>query len=285
MNAKTLRRKEKKEVNLYSKDQIAGIHGHHFAFLEVEENNHLLTVTLAREAKKNALHPQMVNEIAYAFQYAHYEKEIWMILIQAKGNVFCAGADLKAMAGIIEENDSTIPAPKGEVLIGELFNKVHKPTIAKVTGDVYAGGFFFLAGSNIVVATDDVKFGLPEVKRGLYPFQVMAALLKVMPARKVVDWCIRGYNLPVLEAEKYSLVTSVVSRKNINSETERIIEELKQNSPTAIRMGLESYDHIQPSASEHKYLFEMLQKTISTQDGQEGLKAFREKRKPGWTGE
>jgi len=256
-----------------------------FAFLLVEEKSNVLTITLNRENKRNALHPQMVNEIAYAFQYAHSNKDIWMLIIQAKGKVFCAGADLKAFAGIIEPNNSTIPEASEPVLIGELFNKVYKPTIAKITGDVYAGGFFFLAGANIVIAQDNVKFGLPEVKRGLYPMQVMAALLQVMPARKVVDWCIRGYNLPVEEAERYGLVTEVVSESKIDDTVENIIEELIQNSPSAIRYGLIAYDEIQPKGATHKYLYEMLQKTIQSKDGIEGLKAFREKRKPVWTGE
>ncbi len=272
-------------MKLYTPEQTKKIHSHTFAYLEVSEEEHVLKLTLDRAGKKNALHPQMVNEIAFALHYAHFEKDIWIIEVGAKGDIFCAGADLKAMAGIIEEHNSTVPLPSGEILIGELFNKVYKPTIAKITGDVYAGGFFFLAGCNIVVAQDDLKFGLPEVKRGLYPFQVMAALLKVMPERKVVDWCIRGYNLPVNEAKEYGLVTEAVPRSVINERVEKIIEELKQNSPSAIRMGLESYDHIKSSASEHKYLFDMLTKTISSNDGREGLKAFREKRKPIWTGE
>ena len=272
-------------MNIYSKEQVASFDTETYAFIETGVKEHVLTITLDRAAKKNALHPQMVNEIAFAMQYAHLEKDVWIIVLQAKGNVFCAGADLKAMAGIIEENNSTIPSPSAPILIGELFNKVHKPTIAKVTGDVYAGGFFFLAGCNIVVAQDNVKFGLPEVKRGLYPFQVMAALLKVMPARKVIDWCIRGYNLPVAEAERFGLVSSVASAESIDEEVATILSELKANSPSAIRYGLEAYDHIQPSAAEHQYLFDMLQKTISTKDGQEGLRAFREKRLPNWTGE
>jgi len=272
-------------MNLYTQEQTSKIAEHTFAFIEVSESDHVMTITLARESKKNALHPQMVHEIAFAMHRAHFESSIWMIVVQAKGNIFCAGADLKAMAGIIEPNNSTIPEPNEEVLIGELFNKVHKPTIAKVTGDVYAGGFFFLAGCNIVIAQDNVKFGLPEVKRGIYPFQVMAALLKVMPARKVVDWCIRGYNLSVQDAERYGLVSSISDKETIDQEMENIIVELKQNSPSAIKYGLEAYDKIQPSAAEHKYLHDMLMMTIGTKDGQEGLKAFREKRKPNWTGE
>ena len=103
-------------MNLYTKEQVATIKDHTFAYLIVEEADNLLTLTLNRERKKNALHPQLVNEIAFALHYAHLEKSIWMVVIQAKGNVFCAGADLKAMAGIIEPNNSTVPKPNGCLL-------------------------------------------------------------------------------------------------------------------------------------------------------------------------
>lgn len=271
-------------MKYYTAEQTAHLAQEHFAFLEVDSEEHILTITLAREQKKNALHPQMINEIAFALNYAFHKTEIWAVLIQAKGSVFCAGADLKAFAGMASPHDSTIPPPAEEILIAELFTQAHTPIVAKITGDVYAGGFFFLAGSQIVLAQDDVKFGLPEVKRGLYPFQVMAALMRVMPARKVIDWCIRGYNLPVLEAERFGLVTEVCSAVSIDQRTEALLAELTANSPTAIRMGLQAYAHIQPSAEQHAYLLDMLKKTIMTQDGQEGLKAFREKRKPVWKG-
>lgn len=269
-------------MNLYTAAAVANIFDQTFAYIMVKADNHVLTITLNRAEKKNALHPKMVDEIAYALQYAHFDKSIWMIVFAAKGQIFCAGGDLKAMAGFIEPNNSTIPKPDNPILIGELFNKVHKPMIAKVTGDVYAGGFFFLAGSTIVLAQADVKFGLPEVKRGIFPFQVMAALMRVMPARKVIDWCIRGYNLPVEAALQYGLVTEVVPAEAIDAAVEKIIEELRENSPTAIQYGLEAYDALQPSAAQHQYLHEMLLKTIQSNNGREGLKAFREKRKPNW---
>lgn len=272
-------------MNLYTIDQTREIHQHTFNFIGVEFAQHVLTITLNRAEKKNALHPQMVNEIAFAMQFAHFEKDVWVIVFQAKGNVFCAGADLKAFSGNTERHDSTIPAPAREVVIGELFAKVYTPTIAKVTGDVYAGGFFFLAGCNFVVAQDDITLGLPEVKRGLFPFQVMAALMRVMPPRKVMDWCIRGYNLPVTEAAEYGLVTRVATADEIDRITEEIIAELLNGSPTAIRNGLEAYDHIRPSSEEHQYLLNLLKQTLITKDGQEGLRAFREKRRPKWTGE
>jgi len=256
-----------------------------FAFIKVEEKDKVLSICLARAEKKNALHPQMVNEIAYAMEYADAYKDVWAILIEAEGSVFCAGADLKAFMGMMGENDSTIPQPKEQILMGALFNSTAVPIITKVNGDVYAGGFFFLAGAHIVIAKENIKLGLPEVKRGLYPFQVMESLLTVMPVRKVIDWCIRGYNLPVTAALEYGLVTEICSAEKIDSHTNEIIEELKQNSPTAIKNGLKALEHIRSVDANHKYLMDMLMQTMNSKDAQEGLKAFREKRNPVWTGE
>lgn len=272
-------------MNIYPKSATDLLSEANFAFLEVGRHDHVMTIRLDRERRKNALHPHMLNEIAFAMQHAHYEPSIWMVVIEAKGKVFCAGGDLKAMAGIVEPHDSTVPEPADVVLFNDIFSKVHKPVIAKITGDVYAGGFMFLAGANIVIAADDIRLALPEVKRGIYPMQVMASLLQVMSPRKVIDWCIRGYDLSVQKAEAFGLVTEVVSRSEVDQRVTEIIAELKENSPTAIKLGLEAYHHIRPSQSEHNYLLEMLGKAIMSKDGQEGLKAFREKRLPIWNGQ
>lgn len=272
-------------MNYYDKAQFDNISNEKFAFILIEIKENVLYLTLNRAAQKNALHPQMVNEIAFCLQYAHDMKHIWIVVIKANGNVFCSGADLKAMMGLIEEDNSTIPLPKKEILLGELFQNTHVPIIAQVSGDVYAGGFFFLSGSSIVVAQNNIKLGLPEVKRGLFPFQVMASLLNVMPVRKVLDWCIRGYNLSVEEAEKYGLISHIATEKDIEMKVQEIVSELLQNSPSAIKHGLEAFNNIQQKTSQQAYLMSMLQKTILTKDGQEGINAFREKRKPNWIGE
>ena len=96
----------------YSKEQLKNIHSETFAFITCSENDHVLTLTLNREQKKNAIHPHMVNELAFAFNYVHSANNIWAVIIQAKGNVFCAGADLKAFMGMTGEFESTIPQPK-----------------------------------------------------------------------------------------------------------------------------------------------------------------------------
>jgi len=272
-------------LKFYNKISSSSFQEQNFAFLKIEQKDKVLSITLDRAEKKNALHPQMVNELTYAMEYADAHKDVWVILIEAKGSVFCAGADLKAFMGIVGEHDSTIPAPKEQVLMGVLFNSTTVPIVTKVNGDVYAGGFFFLAGSHIVIAKKNIKLGLPEVKRGLYPFQVMESLLNVMPVRKVVDWCIRGYNLPVEAALQYGLVTEVCTTEKIDSRTDEIINELMQNSPTAIKNGLKALDYIRSTDANHKYLMDMLVQTMNSKDAQEGIKAFKEKRTPSWFGE
>lgn len=272
-------------MNFFEKELIHNALEQTFAFIQLAVEDHVMTLTLNRPKKKNALHPHMVQEIAFAMQFAKQTPDIRVIVIQAAGDVFCAGADLKAFLGMVGEFNSSIPQAKSEVLIGELFNKVHKPIITKVEGNVYAGGFFFMAGATYVICNEGTKLGLPEVKRGLYPFQVMAALLQVMPKRKVIDWCIRGYNLDVKHALAFGLVTHISTPETINTIANELISDITENSPTAIRMGLEALDTINEQASQHKYLMEMLQKTIGSKDGQEGLTAFREKRKPVWIGE
>ncbi len=268
----------------YSLEQVQEIPSHTFAFLEIEEVDRVLTIRLNRPEKKNALHPIMVNELAFALRYARYAESVWLVVLEAKGDVFCSGADLKAFAEERQSTNSTIPAPKGEVLIGELFHQLYKPSIAKVQGDVYAGGFLLLAGCNFVVARNDIKLGLPEVKRGLFPFQVLASLCEVMPPRKVLNWCIRGHNLEVERAHEWGLITHPTIEEEVEKVTKRLIEDIKSNSPTAIHMGLKAFDHLRkhPDENKHKYLRGMLMQTLQKKDAREGITAYKEKRVPRW---
>lgn len=258
-----------------------------FAFLEVEERGHVLTVTLNRADKKNALHPVMANEIAFAMAYAGQSRDVWAVVIRAKGDVFCAGADLKAFMGEGEETGSTVPKTQGEVLLGEVFRTLHRPCIAQVEGNAYAGAFLLLCGCTHVVAEEQVRFGLPEVKRGLFPFQVMASMMEVMPARKVIDWCMRGSELSAAEAADLGLVTHIAPKGGAAGAVDALLKEMLANSPSAIRMGLEAFAHIrgEEARTNHQYLVGMLMKTVQTKDAQEGILAFREKREPRWTGE
>ena len=147
-----------------------------WAFIKCDLVDHVMTITLNRPAKKNALHPQMVNEIAFALSHAHHNKDIRAVLLKAEGDVFCSGADLKAFMGISEEFESSIPSPRKQILMGEIFQEVHKPIICQLHANVLAGGLFFLTGSHFVIADQQVELGLPEVKERVVPLSSISRI-------------------------------------------------------------------------------------------------------------
>ncbi len=273
---------------IYTKEQIADFKSQHFAFLEIEEQDNTLSITLNRPEKRNAFHQPYLNEVAYALAYAHYTNSVWAVVFKANGPVFCAGADLKAFAGMdVDSEGSTIPIPNDIIIIGNEFKNLHKPCIAQVHGDVYAGGFLLMGGCTHVVAAENVKFGLPEVKRGIWPMQVMASLIPVMNARQMLDMCMRAKVLSAQKALELGIATQVVSSDNLEEAVRNLVNEIKEQSPSAIRLGLKAYQELASvnKDEEHKYLHKMLMQVLQSKDAKEGLLAFREKRKPVWTGE
>ncbi|MCU0446188.1 MAG: enoyl-CoA hydratase-related protein [Microscillaceae bacterium] len=271
---------------IFTHAQTAHLHTQTFAYIEVEEANHVLTIRLNRPQAKNAMSPTMVREYAFAMSYAHHHAHIWAVVFAARGDVWCAGADLKAMRGQEEANQSTIPMPEKDIVIGDLFAHIHKPVIAQVHAPVYAGGHLLIGGCTHVIATPKVFFALPEVKRGIFPFQVMDMLLKILPARKVLDWCITGGTMSAEQALTMGLVTELVEESRLEESVNQLISRIFENSPSAIRLGLKAFDEMRSVAEADKQAFLkwMLDQTIQTADAQEGLKAFAEKRAPNWTG-
>lgn len=272
---------------LYSKEEVDKIHEQTFAFIEVKETNHLLTITLDRAEKKNAMNPTMMRELAYALTYAKLTNSVWAVVVDAKGNIFSAGADLKAFAGQTEEDNSSIPQANGDIVVGDLFNSLHKPCIAKVHAPVFAGGFLLVCGCTHVIAAEEATFALPEVKRGIWPFQVMQSMLQVMPARKVLDFCMRARKVDANEALELGLASKVVKGQDLDNEVQALVDDIFQYSPTAIRKGLEGFEKLGElqDHEKHSYLLKMLGETIGSKDAKEGIKAFMEKRKPQWIGE
>lgn len=271
---------------LYTPEQTAGFSTYPFRHLLTELNDHVLTLTLNRPEKKNALNAVLLNELAFAISYAHYEKNVWLVILAATGDVFCAGMDLKSLSSG-EQADATVPLPSGPVRLGELLAGLHKPCLARVQGAVYAGGFLLVGGCTHALAVDSATFALPEVKRGLFPFQVMASLLEIMPARTALDLCLRARTLSAAEALKVGLVTDIVAAEKLEPATRQWATELKQFSPTAMQFGLRAYQQIKnlPADQQQAFVHEQFQQIQQTADAQEGMAAFLAKRRPEWRGE
>ncbi len=270
----------------YSLEQIQFFDAHTFAYLELKIENNFLHIFLNRPQAKNALSPTLIRELAFALSYAHHQKNIWGIVLGARGNIWCAGMDLKAMKGQEETNNSTIPTTEKEIILGEMFVKLHKPAIMRIHAPVYAGGFLLVGSAHYAVGTAQANFSLPEVKRGLFPFQVMSLLLQNISTRVVMDWCLKGKTLSAIECKNIGLLTDLVENEQEIDEfiTQNLILPLTENSPAAIHLGLQAFDEMRAINEQEKqgFLKKMFEQCIQTEDAQEGIKAFAEKRKPIW---
>jgi len=268
---------------LYSPDQTAAFPSVSFRYLRTELREHVLTITLNRPEKKNALSPGLLHELAFALAYAHYERSVRVVVLAAAGDTFCAGMDLKSLTEGSSEPE-TVPPPAEPVRLGELLAGLHKPCVGRVQGPVYAGGFLLVGGCTHVIAADTVSFSLPEVKRGLFPFQVMASLLEIMPPRAVLDLCLRARTIGAGEARRLGLVSEVVAAEQLDAAVSALTDELKQHSPTAQQAGLKAYQELKRLSRDQyqPYLHAQFQAIQQTPDAREGMAAFLEKRPPRW---
>ena len=241
--------------------------------------NNIMTITLNRPEKKNALNNVMMNELNYAFAYAKQESSIRVVVIAAEGNIFCAGADLTRA-----KSESNVPKLKNNDDISLSLRHLYKPIICKIQGSVYAGALLIVSNSTHAIAVKEAEFSAPEIHRGLWPFMVMAGLFRVMPKRAGLDFIMRGQPIDVSKAEKFGLINQSVNKEHLDETVNSLAKELASLAPETMQFGLEAYEK-QDSKSFNEalpYLQEQIAKCFEGKDAKEGISAFLEKRKPNW---
>ncbi|MAP99527.1 MAG: enoyl-CoA hydratase [Flavobacteriaceae bacterium] len=249
-------------MNYYTNKQLLNFWENEFHFLNISKKDEVFYLTLNRSNKKNALHPQMQNEIAFCFDYISQNNEIKLVVIQSTGDTFSAGADLKALSNNIEPHTSTIPDPNKKIILGNLFNNLYKPKLAIVEGNVYAGGCLIVAGCNYVLSLKDIKFSLPEVKRGIFPLQVMQSISSIIGLKKTIDWCIRGYKINAEIAKEWGLVDEICSKENVQNSVKKWIDDFSGNSNKAIEFGLKAFQEHFHKNSNHEKLEKLFRDMI-----------------------
>ena len=249
-------------MNYYTNKQLLNFWENKFHFLNIDKKDKVFYLTLNRANKKNALHPQMQNEIAFCFDYISQDNEIKLVVIQSTGDTFSAGADLKALSNNIEPHTSTIPDPNKKIILGNLFNNLYKPKLAIVEGNVYAGGCLIVAGCNYVLSLKDIKFSLPEVKRGIFPLQVMQSISSIIGLKKTIDWCIRGYKINAEIAKEWGLVDEICNKENIQNSVNKWIDGFSGNSNKAIEFGLKAFQEHFHKNSNHEKLEKLFRDMI-----------------------
>jgi enoyl-CoA hydratase/carnithine racemase len=193
-------------------------------------------ITINRPEKRNALNGEVIAGIAKGYRDAHDDNEVRVIVLTGAGDkAFCAGADLLNRAVAFAMDFSRPNADYADLL--RLSQNATKPSIARVGGVCMAGGMGLLCMTDMAVAADHVAFGLPEVKVGVFPMQVMSLLQEIAPLRLVNEWALTGEPFDAKTALGAGLLNYVVPATELDAKVDWLIGRIVDKSPTAIRRG------------------------------------------------
>jgi enoyl-CoA hydratase len=260
----------------------------------IEKKGHVLLVTLARPEAKNALSSAMLVGMYNAWRRLDSDKELRVAILTGEGDTFCAGMDLKsgtegdADAEMIQKLMQEIPDLHWQALLRH--NQPMKPIVMAVEGYALAGGTEILQGTDIRVAAEDAVFGVTECKRGLFPLGGSTIRLRrQIPYALAAEILLLGRHISAQEARDWGLINRVVPKGQAFAEALKIAEEIaNDNAPLSVQAILKSLRHNQQDMPEKDALAaeEQLGWAIfGTKDSKEGMRAFKEKRKPVFLGE
>lgn len=250
-----------------------------FEFIEAGIQDGLGTITLNRPPV-NILNIAMMEEINGVLKDWQGERDLKVLLINAEGKCFSAGVDVGEHMGDL--------APKMiEVFHGmfRLLDGFDIPTVASAYGSCLGGGCELAAFCDMVIAADDLKIGQPEIQVGVFPPIAAQIFPRIIGRKAAIELILSGKVIGADEAARLGLLNKVVPRAELEAETGAFVKpylklsaEVLRKTKKAIFAGLR--DDLEPSlvAIEKIYLDELMK----TEDAQEGLKAFLEKRKPEW---
>ena len=252
----------------------------------VETRDGIATVTLNRPEVRNALNPALLVELEQALISLEADPAARVIVLRGSGDkAFCAGADLKGVGDrgtALQARESFGGLPR----ILEAMARMRTPLIAQVHGFALAGGCGLAVGCDVVVASDDAVFGLPEITLGLLPLVVMAPVLRAAGRKRGMLMVLSGEPVSAREALEMGLVSRVVARGDLEREVQGLAGRLAALSPAALGLAKEAA----ATATEMeygaalRYLRELTTLVFLSDDAREGVKAFFEKRAPRWTG-
>jgi len=243
-------------------------------------------VYLSRPEIHNAFNEVMLSELIQVFKDLHKERgEIRVVTITGKGKSFCAGADLNWMKKMVdysyEENlEDSFQVSECMYLLYSL----PMPTIARVNGAAIGGGMGLVAASDIVVAQEEAVFSLSEVKLGLVPACISPYVIKRAGESKCREFFLSGERISATKALSAGLINEIVPLSQLDDAVNEWTERFIKNGPEALSVCKDLLENVPGISLEQakKYTAEVISKLRISKEGQEGMKAFLEKRKPDW---
>lgn len=256
-----------------------------YGTLHSHSESGILTITMNRPDKRNALNPEMIEDLTHAFVAARDDHRCRVILLTGAGNAFCAGLDLDHLQVLSAKTpeEHRLDSERIARLLRTLYD-TPKPTIAAVNGAAIAGGMGLATICDFTLAVPEAKFGYTEVRIGFVPAIVSAFLRAQIGDKRSRDLLLTGRLIKAPEAFELGLVTCVVPEQDLMDSAHKLASSLLQNSPAA----MQATKHLLSEQTRHR-LDQKMEAAIvanaearTTEDFKEGIRAFLEKRQPEW---
>ena len=244
------------------------------------------TVAMDQPDTRNALSDELLSDLIAAFEAARDDDAVrCVVLASTHPTTFSAGGNLGGFAAdvpLVHKHFATERFPRLFTLIGEL----GKPVLCAANGHCLAGALGLALACDLIVASDKATFGTPEINVGVFPFMIMALIYRNLGRKKTTELLLLGERIDAAEAQRIGIVNRVVAPDDFDAAVAEWAESLAKKSPVLMRMGKDAMFRQQDMAFEDALAFLRAQLTIafSTEDIQEGVKAFFEKREPSWKG-
>ncbi len=257
--------------------------------IKVAEHNSIVTITLNRPDRLNALVGHMRRDLAEALEEAGSDPHVRVVVITGEGRGFCAGGDIHFMAELVARNDAEefgrLLGAARRVVLG--IRQMTKPVIASINGPASGAGFNLALACDLRIASSDATFSQSFVNLGFHPdWGGTYFLPRMVPANIACELFFLGNTIDAQEALRLGLLNRVVAPEALEAETRKLAERLRDGPAVSIAAAKHAI-----YASEYGALEEMLQYEVEAQircfesdDGREGVRAFLEKRPPKFAG-
>ncbi len=249
---------------------------------------HRATVTLTRAEMRNAFNDAVIAELTRVFADLGQRDDVRAIVLAAEGPAFCAGADLNWMRRMADySRDQNVADASALAEMLRVIYTCPKPTVARVQGDVYAGGMGLVACCDIAVSVDTAHYCLSEVKLGLIPATIGPYVARAMGARAAHRYFLTAERFSAAEAHRIGFVHEVVPADQLDAQVDELVKALTSAGPAAVRACKQLVQDVAERGIDAALIDRTVQGIAdirASAEGKEGVQSFLQKRKPNWLG-